>query len=74
MPIFEFLCDSCGESFEELVRGANAIEGLYCPTCNSEKIRKKVSLFASRRAGGEALGSGAFSPNTPTGSSCKTNT
>lgn len=74
MPIFEFLCDHCGETFEELVRSADAIDGLTCPTCKSESIRKKISLFASRKTGGVALGSGAFSAHTSAGSSCKTST
>lgn len=74
MPIFEFQCDTCGESFEELLRSANAIEGLTCPVCESEKIHKKISLFASRKAGGVALGSGAFSSHTNTGSACKAST
>jgi putative FmdB family regulatory protein len=74
MPIFEFLCETCGESFEELVRSATTNQDLCCPACQSEKVHKKISLFASRKAGGVALGSGAFSTHTSAGSTCRTST
>lgn len=50
MPLFEFECQECGEVFEELVR-SSSWEGVFCPSCQSQQIRKKVSSFASRTAG-----------------------
>jgi putative FmdB family regulatory protein len=44
MPIFEYLCKSCGGEFEKLVpRPTNE---LYpCPECGSEQTEKKLSAF-----------------------------
>ncbi|MFN2198638.1 MAG: FmdB family zinc ribbon protein [Anaerolineales bacterium] len=61
MPLYEFECQNCGELFEELVRSSNW-EGLLCPACQSEQIRKKVSSFASRAAG-SSLSIGSASSN-----------
>ena len=52
MPIFEFVCDECGASFEELVRSATTLEGVLCPSCGSEQVKKQVSTFAARVTGG----------------------
>lgn len=51
MPIFEFMCTDCNEPFEELVRSANAIEGVDCPSCGSTHVKKMISTFASKVAG-----------------------
>lgn len=55
MPLFEFTCEKCDATFEELV-GAG-LDGLdvTCPECGSEEIEKLVSRFAS---GGPAAGTG----------------
>jgi len=71
MPIFEFECEVCGKSFEELVRSANAVEGVVCPQCQSGQVRKKISLFASKPAGGASNQS--FSLSSPA-ASCSTST
>ena len=65
MPIFEFDCQDCGQSFEELVRSVFAIPEVTCPECGSSEIKKKVSAFSSRLAGG---GAGFYS----SGANCST--
>ena len=52
MPIYEFMCQECGTSFEELVLSSSTLEGLKCPECQSKDVKKKMSTFASRAAGG----------------------
>lgn len=47
MPIYEFVCEDCGQPFEELLLRASAIEEVRCPGCDSTSIRKKLSLIAS---------------------------
>jgi putative FmdB family regulatory protein len=47
MPIFEYTCAHCHESFELLVRSDTRIA---CPSCDSEKVVKKLSLFAAHVA------------------------
>jgi putative FmdB family regulatory protein len=44
MPIFEYACGECKKSFELLVRSDTRI---VCPSCSSENVKKKLSLFAS---------------------------
>lgn len=48
MPIYEFDCESCQHSFEELVANPQAVEEVLCPKCDSGNITKKISLFASK--------------------------
>ena len=40
MPTFDFRCEACSVTFEELVLGAETIE---CPECGSKKVDKQVS-------------------------------
>jgi putative FmdB family regulatory protein len=70
MPLYEYRCESCGEKFEKLRRMREADSGLRCPKCESEKVSRQLSTFASRMdAGGSApcgapassCGSGGFS-------------
>jgi putative FmdB family regulatory protein len=44
MPIFEYECRECRSSFELLVRSDTIIA---CPSCESERVVKKLSLFAA---------------------------
>lgn len=67
MPLFEFVCSECQHPFEELLRSASAIEGVSCPACGSSRVRKKLSTFASKVAGGSS-----FSLSTSSASSCST--
>jgi len=59
MPIYEFVCEECNQIFEELVRSARAINEVICPGCQSERVKKKLSMFASKVAGGNS-----FSPSS----------
>jgi putative FmdB family regulatory protein len=43
MPIYEFVCMSCEEHFEELVRGDTEVA---CPQCGATKVAKQLSTFA----------------------------
>jgi len=42
MPIFEFVCIDCQESFEKLV---NREESVKCPQCEGEHLEKQFSRF-----------------------------
>ena len=48
MPIYEFICPTCGGSFDKLVRnGRKAKETpVPCPTCGQDSYRKEVTLVA----------------------------
>jgi putative FmdB family regulatory protein len=45
MPIYEYRCEACGESFEVLVRSASRQSHPACPKCGGRKVKKAISLF-----------------------------
>ncbi len=54
MPIYEYRCTSCGETFSLLQKmGAGAAE-TSCPRCGSTEVEKLISACA---VGGGAAGS-----------------
>ena len=61
MPIYEFVCRKCGETFEELILGGK-IEGIKCPKCQSEEVEKIMSACAFK--------SGAKFVSSSAGSAC----
>ena len=44
MPIYEYICDGCGNEFEALVRGE---EKPACPACGRKKLSKQFSALAA---------------------------
>ncbi|MGH2458537.1 MAG: FmdB family zinc ribbon protein [Chloroflexota bacterium] len=46
MPIYEYRCAACGGYMSVLVRGFSNPEGLRCPRCRGDRMRKLVSRFA----------------------------
>lgn len=56
MPIYEFECSECGKLFEELVFNLTKIDSVNCPSCESNDVRKRISLMAAttRSNGGSA--------------------
>lgn len=67
MPIYEFICEECGEEFEELMRSSEAFQNVVCPSCLGQQVIKKISAFAAPAAGGKATSYWGSSP-----SSCNT--
>ncbi len=68
MPIFEFVCTTCGQPFEELVRSSGAAADVTCPACGSAQVKKKISIFASKLSGGSSFSLGNASSVCSTGS------
>jgi putative FmdB family regulatory protein len=52
MPIYEYECPECGESFEKMVRFSEADQIPACPKCESIATRKKISAVFSFGASG----------------------
>ena len=44
MPVYEYICEKCRHAFEELVLGD---EVPACPECQSRKLEKRYSTFAT---------------------------
>ena len=53
MPLFEYRCQDCSRDFEVLVRGS---ETPHCPSCNSESLEKRLSVFAAHAGLGHGAG------------------
>ena len=53
MPIFEYVCDDCGTKFEKLVRGAERINGVSCPSCGQNHLTTQFSTFAAHANGSQ---------------------
>jgi putative FmdB family regulatory protein len=56
MPLYEYQCQTCGNSFEKLRRMQEADRELQCPECGSG-VQRLVSTFA---AGGCQAPGGKF--------------
>jgi putative FmdB family regulatory protein len=49
MPIFEYLCEDCGNKFEKLVRAGT--NGVHCPSCGQDHLKQQFSTFAAHANG-----------------------
>ncbi|HPT27651.1 MAG TPA: zinc ribbon domain-containing protein [Bryobacteraceae bacterium] len=59
MPMYEYRCANCGRLYEQLRRMSEADEGLRCPYCESDDVKRQVSACAVRSSGGAGCGSGS---------------
>ena len=50
MPLYEFKCNICNSSFEELIRNNAEIEDVSCPDCGEKSTKKKISTFATKHS------------------------
>ena len=50
MPIYEFECPDCGESFERLQKLSDP-DPTVCPTCGKSHIKRRLTAPAFRLAG-----------------------
>ena len=60
MPIFEYQCNACCNTFEQLVFASDS-EPPSCPACNCADVRKLMSA-GSVRPNGIPTGGGGFEP------------
>jgi putative FmdB family regulatory protein len=50
MPIYEYLCQSCGDRFEKLVRRTEDVLEAGCPSCGQKHLQQEYSTFAAQTA------------------------
>jgi len=67
MPIYEYLCDDCGEHYERLVMNKNT--AITCPKCESGKKTVQLSVFAAPTNGTKSS-NGSASASTMSGGCC----
>jgi putative FmdB family regulatory protein len=51
MPIFEYKCQKCAETFENFNQRTTADKPPVCPTCGSKDAERLFSVFAGRSEG-----------------------
>jgi putative FmdB family regulatory protein len=49
VPVYEFVCESCGHRFEELVGShvGREVGDVACPECGSVKVERQLSTYSS---------------------------
>ena len=67
MPLYGFVCQECGEEFEELILGGSSTEDVRCPKCNAENVERQLSLVAAMSRSGSSSGSTLSSGCAPSG-------
>ncbi|MEM9351552.1 MAG: zinc ribbon domain-containing protein [Planctomycetota bacterium] len=66
MPLYEYLCQDCGDEQELLVQGDSEVA---CESCGSTNLTKLLSVPAAHTAAGPSTGTDAPPPG-PCGSAC----
>lgn len=59
MPIYEYVCDDCGQRYERIVMSQKT--KVTCPKCDSGKHTVQLSVFAAPSNGSKASGSSGSS-------------
>lgn len=59
MATYEYVCLACGRRFEERrPMGSSVDTALACPSCGSERVRRRFSFVASTGSAVDHLGGG----------------
>ncbi len=66
MPVYEYRCKECGESFDLFVRSAAQQNAPHCPKCQSPQVKKAISLFGVGGASGDSKLNAAACSSGPT--------
>jgi len=61
MPLYEYRCEACGHRFEVWQRMGAGSQGVSCPQCGSQEVKKVLSTFASSTSASAPCGSPASS-------------
>ena len=68
MPLYEYVCEECEQSFEALVRTAE--EKVACPQCHSKRVERALSVPARPLTVTAAQSSTCKSSGPPCGPMC----
>ncbi|NJN84659.1 MAG: zinc ribbon domain-containing protein [Caldilineaceae bacterium] len=47
MPLYEYFCTDCNDTFEQLRPASAADQDATCPACHHDSTQRILSLFAS---------------------------
>jgi putative FmdB family regulatory protein len=69
MPIYEFRCRKCKQTFEVIYRNREDNQSVTCPECKSTRTQRLMSTFAGKigntSTGGASCGSCAATSCSP---------
>jgi len=71
MPIYEYKCLDCGQTFETMRSMKDADAPVACSKCQSQQTSRLLSKFAAQ-SGGKILAGGGDSCGSCAGGSCAT--
>jgi putative FmdB family regulatory protein len=66
MPIYEYRCEECDESFEVFVRSPSRQADPTCPRCGGQKVKRAISLFGVGGAGKSKTSAASCAPGGST--------
>lgn len=69
MPLYEYHCSECDQSFEKMMRFSELDLAPECPHCHSRETHKQISTFASRITGGGAVATASSASSCSSGGS-----
>jgi putative FmdB family regulatory protein len=58
MPIYEFYCEACEKSFEQMTTMSARDQKVPCPACGSRKTGRKLSVVSVGGAAAKPQGGG----------------
>ncbi len=62
MPIYEYVCDDCGERYERIVMSKS--QAIECPKCASAKHTIQLSVFAAPSNGNKSSAGSSSTSNS----------
>lgn len=51
MPLYDYLCKKCGNTFEKLRGISDSDSEIHCPKCASSEVERLLSTFSSAGCG-----------------------
>jgi len=48
MPLYEYLCETCGQQFESYKRSTEEKKDETCPACGGRAAKMGISLFTAK--------------------------
>lgn len=69
MPIYEYSCLDCHHQFETIRPMRDADAPLPCPQCNSEQVKRGISVFCAV-SNGQVVAGSSSSCGSCAGGSC----
>jgi putative FmdB family regulatory protein len=62
MPIYEYICDNCGERYERIVMSQK--QTIACPKCESKKHTIQLSVFVAPANGSKPSNGSSSAPSS----------